>query len=80
MTALHKPEPSITETSITAPLAPPSVHLVRRSVVAVNSELAHAASTIALNEMRAKGMALIARSTRGTARGVVVDLVFAPRS
>ena len=68
------------EPSFAAPFAPPESLLIRRTVSRRDLERARAAAGIIRDAMRADGMALVARSSRDTARGVVIDLIFAPRA
>jgi hypothetical protein len=67
------------EPSFTAPFAPPESLLIHRTVAGRDLEQARTAAAVVRDEMRADGMALVARSSRDTARGVVIDLVFARR-
>ena len=60
------------------PFGPPTPDLVRRTVRGADLDAANGRSVAMRRRMRAKGMRLVALSSRDTPDGATIELVFAP--
>jgi hypothetical protein len=68
------------DAAVDVPFAPPTPRLVRRTIRAADAEMADRRSAAMRRRMRDEGIRLIARSSRVAPDGVIVELVFSPRT